>query len=335
MWSLNNRTAYAAERNWIRDERGVHLWLVAVRATFAIGPRGRLQLADEQIPPTLVPEHVGAPGASSLVWDSDLLGRKPTTDVLVVGSAYAPGGRATASVPVALRVEAIEKQLVVHGERVYRDGRAGTTNKPTPFVVRPVGYEQAFGGSACSDSDPSRHRIDERNPIGRGFDRSGGRLVGTLAHAIEYPTGDPARRGPAGFGPVDAAWLPRRKLAGTYDGRWAKTKRPLLPDDYDPMFSLSAPLDQKPTRPLRGGERISLLNLSPRGTLIFDLPRIELSMASWFGSYKTSHERPVLATVLVEPDASRVSLVWQSALRVASSEGDFLDVTDIYERRHA
>ena len=34
MWMLDNHTPYAAERSWTRDARGVHLWIVAVRATF-------------------------------------------------------------------------------------------------------------------------------------------------------------------------------------------------------------------------------------------------------------------------------------------------------------
>ncbi len=334
MWSLLNKTAYAAGRNWVRDEHGVHWWLVAVRATFTIGPQGHLRLADEQTPPTLLPEYIGEPGKSSLRCDSDLLGRKPTTDILVIGSAHAPGGRATPSVPVSLRVDVLEKQLMVYGERVYSYGMSGmTTTAPRPFVTRPIEYELAFGGSDFSDPDPIRHRIDERNPIGRGFGQRRACLVNTSAHAIEYPSSDPATRGPAGFGPIDAAWLPRRRLAGTYDSRWVETKQPLLPDDYDPAFALSAPADQRPRRPLQGGERIGLHNMSPGGTLEFELPRLQLSFVTRFGSYKSPHEAPCLATVLIEPDASRVSMVWQSALRVAATEGDFLDATEIEERR--
>lgn len=334
MWSLLNKTAYAAERNWLRDEQGAHWWLVAVRATFKIGPGGKLRLADEQLSPTLVPEYSGKAGESSLLCDSDLLGRKPTTDILLIGSANAPGGRPAPSVPVVLRVGALEKYLVVYGERLYRVGLSGlTTTAPRPFVSRPIHYELAFGGGDFSDPDPIRHRIDERNPIGLGFGQRWASLVDKPAHGIEYPTGDPATRGPAGFGPIDAGWLPRRKLAGTYDSRWAETKRPLLPDDYDPTFALSAPADQRPLRPLQGGERVELQNMSPQGTLVFELPRIQLAFVSRFGSYKTPHDAPRLATVLLEPDASRVSLVWQSALRVAATEGDFLDATEIEERR--
>lgn len=40
MWALDNRTPYAADRNWTRDKAGEHWWLVAVRATYLIDPTG-------------------------------------------------------------------------------------------------------------------------------------------------------------------------------------------------------------------------------------------------------------------------------------------------------
>jgi hypothetical protein len=336
VWALANRTPYAAERNWTRDKDGVHWWLVAVRATFTFGAHGKLALADEQLPPVLAPEHHGEPGKSSLRYDSDLLARKPTTDVLVLGSAHAPLGKPAATVPVVLRIGALEKTLLVHGERVYYDGLAGlSTTAPRPFTTRPIQYELAFGGSDLTDPDPTRHRLDERNPVGRGFARRSAALANTPAHAIEYPTRDPAATGPAGFGPIEPGWLPRRLLAGTYDGAWVKTKKPLLPDDYDPAFALCAPADQRLPQPLRGGERLGLLNLSPEGTLVLELPRLGFELRSRFGRKVVSHEPPLLATVLAEPDERRLSLVWQSALRVAAPDADYLDETEIVEKAGA
>jgi hypothetical protein len=330
MWLLANKTPYAAERNWTRDKDGVHWWLIAVRATFDIDPSGKLTLADEQLAPVLVPEHYGEPGASSLRYDSDLLARKPGTDVLVLGSAHAPEGKPAVTVPVMLRIGSLEKTLLVHGERVYYEGVGGlTTTAPRPFTTRPIQYELAFGGSDTSHPDPTRHRIDERNPVGRGFARHGGALVHSPAHAIEYSKGDPAKIGPAGFGPIDAAWLSRRRLAGTYDAMWVKSKSPLLPDDYDPTCALCAPADQRLPAPLRGGEHLVLSNLSPEGTLVLELPRIDLSLHTRFGSDRVAHEAPVLVTVLAEPDERRLSLVWQSALRVAAARTDYLDETEI------
>ena len=83
MWHLTNRTPFAVGRNWIRDQDGVHWWLVAIRATYYVDPGGRLTLFDEQVPPVLAPEHFGEPGRSRLRHDSDLLEVKPSTDILV------------------------------------------------------------------------------------------------------------------------------------------------------------------------------------------------------------------------------------------------------------
>lgn len=336
VWALANQTSYAAGRNWTRDQDGLHWWLVAVRATFTMTPSGRLALADEQLLPALIPEHHGEPGASSLRYDSDLLARKPGTDVLVLASAYAPGGRAAATVPVMLRVGKLEKTLLVHGERAYCQGLVRlTTTAPRPFVVCPIRYELAFGGSDRSDPDPARHRIDERNPVGRGFAVRRAKLVNAPAHAIEYPGNDPATLGPAGFGPIDPGWLPRRALAGTYDAGWVKTRKPLLPEDYDPAFAYSAPSDQRGHTPLRGGERLGLFNMSPEGTLVFELPRIDLRLVSRFGRRCRPHDPPLLSSVFVEPDARRLSMTWQSALRVAAPDADYLDVTEIVEAGRA
>jgi len=329
MWALDNRTGYAAGRNWTRDKHGVHWWLVAVRSTFNIGSQGKLIPADVQTPPILAPEYHGTPGSSSLRHDSDLLFIKPSTDILAHASAHAPRGRPATTVAVTLRVDTLEKTVVVFGERHYNE--LGTS-APRPFTGTKICYEHAFGGWDRSARDPIQHRLDERNPVGRGFARRHADLAGTPAHAVEYPSGAADTRGPAGFGPIDPAWLPRRVLAGTYDAAWTSTKKPLLPDDYDPAFALAAPVDQRRKTPLRGGERVALLNMTPDGTLTFELPRISLGFTTRFGRRTIDHDAH-LATLLLEPDERRVSLTFQSALRVPAPDADYLDVTEIVEHR--
>jgi hypothetical protein len=332
MWSLDNRTPYAAERNWTRDVDGHHHWLVALRATFDVDPVGRLSRADEQPAPVLEPHYFDAPGQSSLRYDSDLLDIKPTTDVLVIGSAHAPHGQPTPTVAVALHVGRMMKELLVHGNRYYTESALGglSLTQPAPFVQQPIRYELAFGGRDVTSPDPSEHRLDQRNPIGRGFPGTAA-WVDQAAHCIEYPTGNPAQRGPAGFGPIDRSWLPRRLLAGTYDGTWASVRRPLLPEDYDPAYGLSAPSDQRPHAPLHGGEAITLLNLTPNGRLSFELPRWAPRFVTSFRRKRSEHGGR-LVSVTIEPDERRVSMVWQGALPVPAPEVDELDVTEIMEQ---
>lgn len=331
MWALENKTPYGADRNWTRDSDGVHWWVVAVRATFDLCANGKLRLADEQPPPVLAPEYFGDPGASSLRYESDLLYRKPTTDIVLNASAYSPNARAVPSVPVEFRVGGIHKRLIVHGERIYYEGaRSLLATKPKPFVRQPIRYECAFGGVDTFDEDPSRHRMVEENPIGRGFTRKPKRLVHELAHQIEYAD---RRRGPAGFGALDPAWMPRRGFAGTYDKKWEERKKPLLPDDFDLRFGMGAPLDQQPAEPLKGGEAVLLSNLTEEGTTIFEVPELTLEMESRFGRRRQVHDEVILSGLMIEPDEKMVSVVWQSCIRVAAPDADYLDVTEIRERQ--
>jgi hypothetical protein len=334
MWTIKNRTAYSAERNWIRDKDGRHHWVVAVKATFDILSTGALRLADEQPSPTLVPEYAGEPGRSSLLRDSDLLYAKPCTDVIVEAHAHAPNGRACSSVRVALRIDEIHKELLVHGDRRYVRGLLGVKlSSADPFVSRPIRYEWSFGGEDCRAPDQSKHRIFAANPIGKGFAVDPSHLVDELAPAIEQPGVDPLRAGPIGMGPIDAAWSPRRERAGTFDASWEQKKKPLLPDDYDELYASCAPADQRADRALRGGEAVILEGMSSGGNLRFVLPKIYLTYRTRFGR-RTEDHRGHLTTVYLMPEISQVVLVWQSTLFVAPRDGDYLDETTIAEKRY-
>jgi hypothetical protein len=333
MWGLDNQTPYAAERNWTRDKDGIHQWVVAVKASFDISLDGTLRLQDVQPPPILAPDYHGEPGASSLRFDSDLLAVKPCTDVVVDAHAHSPNGRQASSVDVSLRIADVHKRLRVFGERVYYKAPAGglTTSSPRPFGSRPIRYEYAYGGSDTADPNPSNHGHDPRNPIGVGFALDPNRLVHKPAPSVEYPSGDAAKMGPAGFGPIDSAWLPRRALAGTYDASWEKTRKPLLPLDYDAKYAASSPADQRPANPLRGGELVELVNLTAAGRLRFALPRIYLTFTTFFGRRREDH-RGRMTSILIQPELPAVSVVWQSTLAVEPKDDEYLDRTLIAEK---
>src|SRR5687768_12055375 len=100
------------------DPDGRERVVVAVKGTFMI-PRAGLpaRLADEQAPLVMADEFTGAPGFSATLYESDFPPVKPRCDVLLNGSAYAPGGRPAYSVPVGLRVGAMSKAFNVVGNR--------------------------------------------------------------------------------------------------------------------------------------------------------------------------------------------------------------------------
>jgi len=187
MWALKNRTAYAVGRTWVRDKSGVHHWVVAVKACFSISTWGALTLADEQLPPRLEPEWYGEPGLSSLKYDVDLGMMKPSTDLTVLGTAYAPQDAPAVSVPVMLKTATAEKILVVYGERFYCSSPLGlSVTKPERFRRKPLRYEDAWGGTDTREPSFHKRRYDPRNPIGRGVRAQARGLDGQLAHSIEY-----------------------------------------------------------------------------------------------------------------------------------------------------
>jgi len=93
MWELVNQTPYAAERGFVRDHDGGEVWIVLVKATFDLSPDGNLQPAAEQPPVDLEPVYRDSPAGLYLRRDTALIPTKPGTEVLIEGSACAPGGR--------------------------------------------------------------------------------------------------------------------------------------------------------------------------------------------------------------------------------------------------
>lgn len=315
MWQIENRTPFAAEQGWIRNRDGAEVWLVVVKASFDIQPDGTTEVAKVQPPPLRVPEHHGEPGSSSIRYESDFVLTKATTDVLVVGHAHAPGGRAVQRLDAGFRVGALQKLVRVFGERAW--GALGP-GEPEPFTTMPIVYERAFGGVDTRSTHPEQD-WEWRNPVGCGFAVKAAHLQGVPVPNIESADrligGWDDRPAPAGFGAIASHWQPRAAFAGTYDARWESTRQPLLPDDCDDRFFQCAPADQQTPQFLLGDEPVTLLNLSPHGRLGFVLPRVELKLQTKFmDGERRTHEAPKLHTVILEPDLPRVSLVWHSAL---------------------
>lgn len=333
MWALNNQTPYKAERRWGRDKDGVHEWIVAVKGTFDIQPNGQLTIAEEQLDPLVMAEYHGELGMSSLRYDADLVATKPTTDVVINGTAYAPHGRPSKDFMVSARVGSVQKVIRVLGNRRWNQGAFGVSpSSAEPVTEVPIVYERAYGGHDQTDPDPKNQHLDTRNPVGCGAAAKAHHLVGQPVPNFEYPTGSIEASGPAGFGAIDVYWSPRRELNGTYDEAWEQSRLPLLPEDWNPRSLLCSPVDQQPPRPMQGGEVVELLNLTRNGTLRFVLPRVSLTFSTRFGS-RTEEHSGQLASVIIEPDHSRVLTIWSSVLR-CPTEVDYLDETTISEKAH-
>jgi len=314
VWRLTNSTPFAAEYTFARDKDGAEVGLVVVKGTFTIDPQGVPIAAKDQVPVVVSPEYVGEPGQSSLRYDWDFPLSKQTTDVLLNGHAYAPGGKTAPQVEVRMKVGPIDKALRVVGDRRWQKNWLGyASTDPIPFAKMPIVYERAFGGGDMNQ----RHGWDGRNPVGTGFTRDSDKVEALALPNIEFP-GDTmsswkSRPRPAGFGAIPPNWEPRVKYAGTYDERWEQERFPLLPRDFDHRFNQCAPPDQQPPSFLRGGVAVELHNLTPGGLLRFQLPRVVLGLATDIAGQTLNHPA-VLYTVIVEPDFPRVVLVWHSAV---------------------
>ena len=214
-------------------------------------------------------------------------------------------------VDVTLRVGDLSKTLRVSGDRRYENGALGVSIGPAQkFTRMAITYERSFGGREPEPlANPDRPQFDPRNPVGTGF----APVVGNLAPNVEYPGMSLGGR-PAGFGPIPPHWQPRVKYAGTYDETWQRDRLPLYPNDLDDRFFLCSPEDQRPPTFLRGGEPVELLNLTPEGRLAFRLPRIALGFQTIFRGGSRENHRAKLHTVIIEPDQSRVILVWRTEL---------------------
>ena len=300
---------------------GRELLVVCLKGTFTIPKNGEEpRLAEEQVPLVEADVFTGEPGLSSPVYESDYAPRKPKCDVLLNGSAYAPGGRPAASVNVSLRVGPISKSLTVIGDRIWKKGFLSfKAMQPKPFVVMPISYDTAFGGVDENHKDPKKHQAYMENPIGVGFhsylkpefvkDKP---LPNT--QEIDKPVSKPnVKYRPMSLGPIGRAWLPRYPLAGTYDQDWIDNVFPFLPPDFDEAYYQAAPSDQQMSYP-KGGETVMLPHLTPEGRTIFRLPNKNILV--WF-FMKDGSEKDVPAvadTIIIEPDMGHFTVTWRASL---------------------
>ena len=332
MWTIDNRTPYATGKTWGRDKDGVHQWIVCVKGTFDIRPDGKIGLSDEQLQPLFVPEYNGEAGLSSLRYDADLVLLKPTTDVVLNGTAYAPGGRSRTEFLVGLKVGHKQKVLKVKGNQRWSTGPlGGAPSAPQPVTSVPILYERAFGGHDRVHPDPVHQRIDSRNPVGCGVVADLSHRAGQPLPNFEYPEGNLEAAGPAGFGAIDSFWSPRKEFAGAYDAAWQRDRFPLVPADWDPRALLSSPVDQRPDRYLSGGEIVELLNLTPNGKFAFALPKVHLTLRTRLDRRVVEHDAR-LCTVIIEPDQSRLLMLWIGSLSCRIN-GDYLEGTTVRQTR--
>jgi hypothetical protein len=300
------------------DKKGRTSCVVAVKGTFAVNPDGSTHLADEQEPMVYADVHYGDPEVTSIKYECDFAPFKPATDIIVHGHAYSSTGQPVEEVSVGLAVRSTWKQVRVIGDRHWEGTAVHLhASRPVPFLTMPLLFERAFGGTDYSHANPSHYGAELRNPIGVGFhmnddDRA---IRGSPLPNLEDPrspiTSWRDTPAPMGVGVVGRGWHPRIRYAGTYDDAWKENRFPFLPDDFDDRYFLSAPFDQQVPF-LEGGEPIWCRNMSPSHVFGFTVPRIDLPLLFRFRDRDVAGS-PKLDTLIIEPEAQRVLIVWRAS----------------------
>jgi hypothetical protein len=315
MFAITNATRHDATATVLTDADGRDVVVGVVRATFVLGAKRTLERAPKPTPLVWADEYRGDPGKSSVAAATDFTLAKPRADVIVMGSARAPGGRPVTSMTVAVRVGSASARLEVTGDRVWKKGVFGVApGKPERFAEMPLIWERAYGGTCPTRDGEGKHR-HAPNPVGAGFWLADRDAADQPLPNLEWP--DDAlkkladRPAPAGFGFVAPDWEPRASFAGTYDARWEKERMPLLPEDFDPRFFNAAPAALHVPR-LEGGEPVQLQGLHAEGERAFELPRDRVGLEVLLPGDRFDTHAAVLDTVVIDADAGLVVMTWRA-----------------------
>lgn len=317
---LINGTRFPAQLLILPDRDGHETLVVIWKGSWRVDGGSTAPL-EEPTPITQADEYHGKPGESSLSYESDLALWKPATDVVLLGHAYAPDGKAKES-KVQVRVGPVAQSAIVSGDRKWKISLGVPhISGPEPFEKIPLVYERSFGGAQPGKDGEGWLGAEERNPIGAGYVRKQqpSFVDGLALPNIEEPKkriSKPVQSAtPVGFGFVGRHWLPRRTHAGTYDAKWQADRAPLLPEDFDERYFNGAPEALQAVPHLRGGEPVQTSGVHRRGAWSFALPPARpVIEAHWKGDWLPLES--VLDTVVLEPDSDRVSITHRARLRI-------------------
>lgn len=266
MAELRNLTPFANMQFVNLDARGREFGIYMVKAAFDILPDGTCRLSDEQEPFEFTDAFHGGINESSVRYASDLVPYKPTTDVVLNATAFSRSGKPRDQWTCGIEIKHadtedvwVSKRLQITGPRTWnKSWRKWRLSEAEPIASLDIRYENAYGGMFQIGKDGDGAPVldaFERNTIGQGFvaaakDHGDAPIPAPqILHENETLNDPFVRRDPAGFGPIPAAWLPRRPLGGTYDAHWEDNVWPNWPADYDFAFhncasaGLSAPLN--------------------------------------------------------------------------------------------
>lgn len=318
--NLINQTKMQAACTLGREPSAREHVVVAIKGTFDFPKDGKApRLAQEQVPLVEADTFTGEPGLSAPVYEMDFPLRKPRCDVLLNGSAHAPGGKPAKKVRVGLKIGPVAKVFNVVGNRFWQSrGLADLPSAPKPFTVMPISYDRAFGGTDDLHPNPKKHSAYLLNPVGRGYHKENagelidGKPLPNTEESKAEVTSPTGKYRPMSFGPLGRGWQPRISYAGTYDQRWLDNEFPFLPADFRDEYYQAAPSDQQMPFPT-GGEEVHLVNLTPEGRTRFRLPQLDMPVLFTLKNGQSEQIQAVADTLVIEPDLRRFTITWRAS----------------------
>ena len=293
------------------DRDGFDVVLVVAKIAFRFSFEGKARLG--YCPVRVNPEYFGG----NMLFPDDMAADKPGTDVGLIGVAHPvqhKGQRANTAL-AWLQVGTLKKIVQICGPRSYFShvGSMVMTD-PGPLAPTPLRFDHAFGGRGDDGSECAE------NPIGRGYTNNQRLLEGTLAPQLE-PVHDPLR--PAdmphpshgAFGPIAAAWRPRRDHLGTRDHAYLQDRYPLPPTDFDPRANCWAVPGLHSPQPLQGDEPIEVGGVLPEGIWRFKTPLYPMQF-EYVMEGKDFSPPTHLDGLLIDADKRVVELAYRTKIRL-------------------
>lgn len=333
MWTLANRTPFAAFSGFDRDKEGRSYWLVWTKATFRMRYQRSCLFERKQIDLFRAPVYRAEAVNSDLVADIDIGLPKVRPDILLTGHAYRPASTARDEVfEVSASIGYWAKSLSVQPTMIISDGSTVPSQDDDDGPVF-LGFSNAYGGTDA-DSDPGHLQEFAENPLGMGYWASKAAAKGKALPRLYALGAKPITRWndraePAAFSPISKSWPQRARYSGTYDENWMRRKSPLLPDDLQDEYWQSAPADQQLGKTPLDGQTITLTNMLPDGgdaslrQFTTELPTLQFELMTRF-KHRWQETSMTLQTIHLFPDDGLITLAYCGAMPLLSAANDVL-----------
>ena len=296
-------------------------YLKVVKRTYTINDdAGLLEVIPKEDQPELSgPSRYEDDLGRSLMYPGDVDTYKPVVDVIINGSAYAPGGEPVTELDVSIEIDGRRKTLRVFGNRRWENNEVGevSISDTEPFTEMPIRWEKAFGylnnrWNRLGMGKEQDHETDPENPV---------YSLPNIENPEELLTQFGQEVRPVGFSTIAESWEPRHSLFGTRSAYWSNFISPLPPKNQDLRFHNAAPEDQQ-FEELIGDEVIRLTNMHERILeLSIILPGIKPRLF-YVPQMETEEDQTIelieiplkFDTVVIDLNEKTLTLIWRGHL---------------------